>query len=221
MSTRSFRILAALCGILGVATLITSFLINQGPPPDSTIAQVMVWGKQNFIFVLLGAWLQGIGSLLNVIFVFALVRLANATTWLSGLITMLAGTIILAVSLTECTFYLSADYGGASGDMTTLSVSLILIKAIQHMYFIAPALLLPLGIVILGSGVLPQVFGYLALVIGAVFEILGLVGLFIPFQIITIVVPILVEFWILAAAIILFISSLSTSGQRCRQHNVL
>jgi hypothetical protein len=48
-------------------------------------------------------------------------------------------------------------------------------------YFIvaAPALFLPLGVVILGSRVLPRVFGYLALVLGAAFAILGVVFLFI------------------------------------------
>jgi hypothetical protein len=101
MSTRRFYLLTAFCGMLEVATLIASFLINFGPPPGATLAQIMVWGKQNANSVLLGAWLQGIGSLLNVLFIFALVRLANATAWLSGWITKLAATITLAVSLTE------------------------------------------------------------------------------------------------------------------------
>ncbi len=214
MSTRLFSLLTALCGILGVVTLITSFIINQGPPSGSTIAQVMVWGRQNINTVLLGAWLQGIGSLLNVIFVFALVRLANATTWLSGWITVLAGTIILAVSLTEITFYLSAVYGGLNNDPATVSISLTLIKAVQHLYFIAPAILLPLGIVVLGSHVLPQVFGYLALVIGAVFEILGLVGLFVAIQAALNFVPGLFALWVLAAAIVLAVSAGKASNSR-------
>lgn len=218
MSTRSFRILISLCGILGVVTLGTSFLINQGPPAGATIAQIMVWGKQNFISVLLGTWLQGIGSLLSVIFVFALVRLANAITWLSGLLTILAGAILLAVSLTECTFYLSADYSGLNHDPTALATSLILITAVQHMYFIGPALLLPLGIVTLLSGILPQVLSYLALVIGVAFEILGLVGLFIPFQIVTIILPIFVEFWLLAAAITLLLTLGKISDSRLQQN---
>ncbi len=206
MSTRRFRLLAALCGILGVVTLITSFLINQGPPPGSTIAQVMVWGKQNVTPVLVGAWLQGIGSLLNVIFVFALVRLANATNWFSGLLTMLAATIILAVSLTEMMFYFSAVYGGLSNDLATVSTSLILLKAVQHLYFIAPPILLPLGIVVLGSRVLPRVFGYLALGIGAVFALAGLLFLFIDIINVLNFVPMLFALWVLGAASTLIVN---------------
>jgi hypothetical protein len=58
-------------------------------------------------------------------------------------------------------------------------VSLDLIHAVQHLYFIvaAPSLFLPLGAVLLGSAVLPWVFGYLALALGAAFAILGVVFL--------------------------------------------
>ena len=45
---------------------------------------------------------------------------------------------------------------------------LALIHSVQHLWFIAaPALFLPLGLVILGSGVLPRILGYLALVLAA------------------------------------------------------
>jgi hypothetical protein len=56
------------------------------------------------------------------------------------------------------------------------TISLALICAVQHLYFIvaAPALFLPLGIVLLSSSVLPRLFGYLALLLGIVFAILGI-----------------------------------------------
>jgi hypothetical protein len=219
MSTRRFQLLTALCGILGVVILITSFLINLGPPSGATIAQIMVWGKQNANSVLLGAWLQGIGSLLNVVFVFALVRMANATTWLSGWITKLAGTITLMVSLTEIIFYLSAVYGGLNNDSTTVSTSLILIKAVQHLYFIAPPILLPLGVVVLGSRILPRAFGYLALGIGVVFMLLGLVFLFVNILNILDFVPGLFALWILAAAITLIVNARKTSDTRSLQEH--
>jgi hypothetical protein len=47
MSTQQFCILTPLCGILSAATLVTSFVIHQGPLPGSTIAQLMVEGRQN------------------------------------------------------------------------------------------------------------------------------------------------------------------------------
>jgi hypothetical protein len=54
------------------------------------------------------------------------------------------------------------------------------ISAVQHLYFIAaaPALFLPLGIVLLRSPILPRLFGYLALVLATAFAVLGVVFLF-------------------------------------------
>jgi len=80
------------------------------------------------------------------------------------------------VSLIEITFYISA----MNLDPAIMpSISLRLIYAVQHLYFIvaAPALFLPLGIVLLSSRILPRLFGYLALVLAACFATLGVVFL--------------------------------------------
>jgi hypothetical protein len=57
--------------------------------------------------------------------------------------------------------------------------SLALIHSVQHLYFIvaAPAVWLPLGLVILGSGVLPRILGYLALVLAAGYALAGVLTL--------------------------------------------
>jgi hypothetical protein len=174
MSTRLFRLLSSLSGIVGVIMLITSFSINPGPPPNATSAQLIAFANQNFTSVLWGAWLQAVGPLLIVLFAFALVSLAGATTRLAGWMTLFGGALLMMVSLVEITLYIGALYS-----MTTGLMSLDLIHAVQHLYFIvaAPALFLPLGAVLLGSQVLPRVFGYLALVLGAAFAILGVVFL--------------------------------------------
>jgi hypothetical protein len=94
-------------------------------------------------------------------------------------------------------------------------VSLDLIHAVQHLYFIvaAPSLFLPLGAVLLGSAVLPRVFGYLALALGAAFAILGVVFL----SSLTLPATVLASagdiqaFWWLAAAITLIVRSAKTS----------
>src|SRR2546425_1092609 len=157
--------------------LITSFSINPGPPSNATGAQLIAFGNQYYTSILWGAWLQAVGPLLNVLFAFAIVCLAGATTRLVGWMTMFGGTILMMVSLVEITFYISALN---SNTATMALISLDLIHAVQHLYFIvaAPALFLPLGVVILGSHVLPRVFGYLSLVLGAAFAILGVVTLF-------------------------------------------
>ena len=212
MSTKLFRLLTALASIAGVIMLITSFSINPGPPPDATSAQLTAFGNQYYTSILWGAWLQAVGPLLNVLFAFAIVCLAGATTRLAGWMTFFGGTILMTVSLVEITFYISALYNNPA---TMAFISGELIHAVQHLYFIvaAPALFLPLGIVILGSHVLPQVFGYLALVLGATFAILGVVFLF------TLTLPAAVfafaglqTIWWLAAAITLIVRTEKTSG---------
>ncbi len=219
MSTRLFRILSALSGIVGVIMLITSFSINPGPPSNATSAQLIAFATQNFTSILWGAWLQAVGPLLIVLFAFALVCLAGATTRLAGWMTLFGGAILMMVSLIEITFYIGTLY-----NQTTGLVSIDLIHAVQHLYFIvaAPALFLPLGAVILGSYVLPRVFGYLALVLGAAFAILGVVSLY------SLTLPAVVTafaglqtLWWLAAAITLIVragNASDTASVKEREH---
>jgi hypothetical protein len=80
----------------------------------------------------------------------------------------------MTVSLIEVTFYISA----LNPDPVMMpSVSLKLISAVQHLYFIvaAPALFLPLGIILVSSPIVPRLFGYLALLLAATFAALGVV----------------------------------------------
>jgi hypothetical protein len=211
MSTRLFRILSALSAIVGVIMLITSFSINPGPPSNATSAQLTAFGNQYYTSILWGAWLQAVGPLLTVLFAFAIVCLAGATTRLAGWMTMFGGAILTMVSLVEIVFYMSAL---DSNPATMGLISLDLIHAVQHLYFIvaAPALFLPLGAVILGSRVLPRVFGYLALVLGAAFAVLGVISLF------SLTLPAVVTafagiqtLWWLAAAITLIVRAVKAS----------
>ncbi len=124
---------------------------------------------------------------------------------------MFGGAILTMVSLVEIVFYMSTlDRNPA----TMALISGDLIHAVQHLYFIvaAPALFLPLGAVILGSPVLPRVFGYLALVLGAAFAVLGVISLF------SLTLPVVVTafaglqtLWWLAAAITLIVRAVKTS----------
>jgi hypothetical protein len=209
MSIKLFRRLSGLSGIIGVILLGISFTINPGPPANTTTAQLMAFANQNFTSILWGAWLQAVGPLLIVLFAFALVSLAGATTRLAGWMTLFGGAILMTVSLVEITFYMGTLYA-----TTTKFVSLDLIHAVQHLYFIvaAPSLFLPLGAVLLGSAVLPRVFGYLALALGAAFAILGVVFL----SSLTLPATVLASagiqaFWWLAAAITLIVRSAKTS----------
>ena len=198
-------VLAAACGIVGTVTLIGSFVINPAPPAGLSNGQLAEWAVQHHTTIVLGGWLQGIGSLLTVLFALALVHLAGATHRFAGWATLLAGGTILLVSLVEITFYLAAAEAVVTGDVATGTMSNALIKAVQHVFLIAPALLVPLGAVLVGSRVLPRPFGYLAVVLGAVLQALGLVGLFGVLQPLVDILLVVQGLWFVAAAIALLV----------------
>lgn len=207
ISKRSFCILSGLSGVTGVVLIIVSFVINSGPPPGATSADLVKFGQQNYANILWGAWLQAVGPVLIVLFAFALVLLAGASQRLAGWMTFFGATVLMAVSLLEVTFYISALFPDPAAMPL---ISLKLISAVQHLYFIvaAPALFLPLGIVLVSSPILPRLFGYLALLLAAAFAALGVIFL------LDLVLPGAVTafagiqaLWWLAAAITLIISS--------------
>jgi hypothetical protein len=171
-STQSFCILSGLSGIAGVILILVSFNINPGPPAGATSTELVKFGQQYYASVLWGAWLQAVGPVLIILFAFSLVHLAGAAHRLAGWMTFFGATILMTVSLIEITFYISALH---TDPAMLPAISLALISAVQHLYFIvaAPTLFLPLGIVLLSSPILPRLFGYLALVLAIAFATLG------------------------------------------------
>lgn len=171
-SKKSLCMFGGLAGAVGVVLLGLSFAINTGPPSNPTVAELLKFGQDNYAKILWGAWLQAVGPVLIVLFAFSLVHLAGATQRLAGWMTFFGATILMTVSLVEITFYISALHADPA---QMPLVSLALISAVQHLYFIvaAPSLFFPLGIVLLGSAVLPRVFGHLALLLAGLFAVLG------------------------------------------------
>jgi hypothetical protein len=176
ISQRRFCILSGVTGVAGVVLLIVSFAINTGPPADATSAELVKFGQENYAHVLWGAWMQAVAPVLIVAFAFSLVLLAGATQRLSGWMTFFGATILMTVSLIEITFYIGALH---SDPAVMPFISLKLISAVQHLYFIvaAPALFFPLGTVLLSSHILPRIFGYLAVLLGIVFAAMGVIFL--------------------------------------------
>ena len=175
-SKRRLCILSGLSGVLGVVLLVTSFAINSAPPPGISSPELIKFGHEHYAAVLWGAWLQAVGPVLIVILALALVHLADATQQLAGWMTLFGASVLMTVSLIEITFYISA----LNADPALMPpVSLNVIFAVQHLFFVvaAPSLFLPLGFVLLRSPVLPRVFAYLALAIGIIFALLGVVFL--------------------------------------------
>jgi hypothetical protein len=172
ISKRSFCILSGLSGIVGVVLILVSFNLNPGPPPGATSAELMKFGHQYYASILWGGWLQLVGPVLIVLFAFSLVHLGGAAQRLSGWMTFFGATILMTVTLIEVTFYISA----LNADPPVMPfISVNLISAVQHLYFIvaAPTLFIPLGTVLIGAPIIPRWFGYLAILLGIAFAALG------------------------------------------------
>src|SRR5215468_6628905 len=176
MLTRRAAVWAAVSGVVGTCLLGISFAINPGPPAGASGAQVTAFGQQHHDAILWGSWLQAVGPVLIVVFTLAIVFLAGATTRLAGWMTLFGAATLMAVSLIEITGYIGTLH---TSPATMPGTSLALIHSVQHLWFIAaaPALWLPLGLVILGSHVLPRILGYLAIVLAAGYALAGVVTL--------------------------------------------
>lgn len=212
MPLRLRRLLIALSGIAGVVMLTAHFFIPSGVPADTeSAAQVMRFVTDHRDAVLFTAWLQGVGPLFYVGFAIAVAHLAGGTTRLSGLLTLLASAIILALSLIDAAFTISATEAAAAGHAGTAVTSFDLIAgpandAVGRVFLLAPPpLLLPLGAAILASNVLPRrTFGYTAVAFGASSIALGLAQLFSTTAFnLNLYLIIAQNIWVLAAAITL------------------
>ena len=213
MTVRLSRILIALCGILGTALLGTYFGVGFSMglaqlPPDVTTAQVVSVATQYHNMWFLGAWLQATGSLLSVVFFLALVHRAGGAVRLAGLLTILGSAVLLAVVLIEGVFTIDLAQAAVNGHQLTSLTSFDVMTVFTHIYPIAPAplIFLALGTTLLGSRLLPRVFGYLAIALGSAFEVVGLVGLFTT-PVLTLVVLTLQSLWVVAAAIALLVGT--------------
>ena len=110
------------------------------------------------------------------VFALTIVVAAGATVRLAGWMTLFGAATLMTVSLVEIVGYIGALH---TSPAAMAEISYALISAVQHLYFIvaAPALRLPLGLVILGSAVLPRVLGYLALGLAAGYALAGILTL--------------------------------------------
>src|SRR5215469_5918988 len=173
-STRPPCLIGGLAGIVGVILLGLSFAINVGPPENASSAELVKFGQENYSHILWGAWLQAVGPVLIVLFAFTLVDLAGAAVRLAGYMTLFGASVLMTVNLIEIGFYISALN---SEPAVMPFISLRVIFAVQHLYFVvaAPALFLPLGIVLLDSAILPRFFGYFAILLATIFAALGVI----------------------------------------------
>jgi len=208
MSTPAVRRLVAASGILGPIALAVYFaapwLVNW-PMGTVTSEQLASFTSQNRNIFFLGAWFQGVGSALSVLFFLGVVHLARATTRLAGLMAVVASAVLLSLSLIEGAFLMTVPLAEASGHAATAQTTFDLTTlTFVHVFPIVPvpAVLFSLGAVILGSRLLPRSVGVAALAIGAAFEMVGFAALFNEAFVIPVIGLLVVdELWIIAAAL--------------------
>jgi len=206
------RIFIGISGVCGVLLLGLSFAINSGAPTGSSDAQLLEFAQHNYAQVLWGAWLQAVGPALIALFAFSLVHLAGAEHRLAGWMTFFGTASLMTVSLIEVTFYISALHVHPP-EMGAIGLGVI--SAVQHLYFViaAPAVFLPLGIILRGADVLPKFFGYSAIALAVLFFGLGAINM------LTLTLPDRVTawgavqaLWWLAAAVALILRGTSRKG---------
>lgn len=211
MSAQLSRVLIALSGILGTVLLGLYFGVGFSTglaqlSPAATQTQVVSVATQYHTLWYLGTWLQATGSLLSVVFFLALVQKSGATARLAGLLTIVGSAVLLAVVLIEGVFTIDLAQAAANGHLETSLTSFDLMTVFTYIYPIVPApvIFLGLGTILLGSRLLPRVFGFLAFGLGIAFAVVGLIALFTT-AILSIVVLSLQALWVLAAAITLLV----------------
>jgi hypothetical protein len=208
VSERATRALAAGCGVAGVVMLTAHFLVPGGVPPDSAgIARIAAFARAHRDAILTSAWLQATGAILYVLFVLAVVHLAGAGERFAGRVVALAGAVLVGVALLDSALTVAAVQAATHGRPETLRVSFDLIggpgnDAIGRSFLIAPAILLPLGFVLVQTRLLPRWYGVLAIALGALSQLLGLAGLFstVAFGDVNPVVLLLENVWLMSVA---------------------
>jgi hypothetical protein len=176
-----WTLLAAAAGFAGAAALGSSFGVLPHPPPlTAPLTALTRYAATNHHAMLAAAWLEGTGTLLQVIFVLALAHLAGARAGLAGRITTVACAAVLGVSLLYDVMLIAIGQSAALGgrQTTTALVAYGLFAAVEHVFLLAPPLLLPLGLILLRAPVLPRILARVAVILGVLGPVLGLAGLF-------------------------------------------
>jgi hypothetical protein len=204
--------MTAICGILGTVALMiyfsAPFWLLPLPAPTASAEEVFTFGKNYHNTILWDTWLQQIGSLLSVIFALALVHLAGVSNEFAGRLILLVSGVILTLSLAEGTFVLGAMQAGENGHPASALTCLDLASVFVHIFLLAPSLFLVLGAAIWRTDILPKIFSRLAIMLGCLFQILGIAGLFSKTAITVVIIVLLLQnLWTLAASCTLIIRS--------------
>lgn len=219
MTKKTGLVLTAVCGIMGTIALTiyfsATFTFMPLPPPTASAADIIIFGNKYHTILLADTWLQQFGTILSVIFALALVHLAGASQTFAGRLTLLTCTVIVSLSLAEGTFVLGAMQSGQNGHPEAALTCFELTNVFIHIFLLAPSLFLLLGIAIRQTDILPKLFSASAIILGVLFQTLGVVALFNEkFLLLVIAVLMIQNVWTIAAAVTLLVRKNSISLNR-------
>jgi hypothetical protein len=187
---RLFLIPIAIAGITGQAFLSIYFSGVAVPKElisaSTSISQLSDIVTKHQSAILLDAWLMGMGSLLSVIFYVGLVYVTGAIMRFSGLLSIIASAVVMAVALVDVTFMVAANNAAIIGHTDTTKIAIDFVagkgEAFDYTFIFGPApmLITSIGFVLLRSDIIPRFFGYAAIVVGVMFFIAGLLSIFYP-----------------------------------------
>jgi hypothetical protein len=166
MSDRVTPKLVAVAGFASAVALVGHFVVA-GPPASFTSQKLLVDYALRHDAVVTGAWLDGIGSVLLVLTVVGVAQLAGAAGSFAGRVLMLAGAAVAAHSLFIDSLVIGAAQIAAAGSAAQAATLLQVAHAGDYAFPIANAFWAPaLGLIVLRTGVLPAVFGFVAVAFG-------------------------------------------------------
>jgi hypothetical protein len=209
---RSRRWLAG-CGIAGPLLLALYFSAPAAVPRLARLLygstpgtrQIVVVGADYHLLLAVGSWLQGMGALLCVVFLLALVHWAGGSGTLAGRVVLLGAAVLLAAVLAEMVFTLTWASAARAGQQTSARAAHDLMARFTQVFPIVPAptVYLALAAVLAaGQPVLPAIFTQLAAALGVGFVLVGLAGVLTPSAAVgSAALSGLQDVWILAAGI--------------------
>lgn len=163
---------AAAFSLGGVVLLVAhQMVLGSMPPPDASAATATQYLQTHGTAMLTSAWLDGFGSVLLVLAVFALARMAGPGFW-HDVAVRVAG-VIIALSLVIDAVLIAAAGAASAGATTAAGTLWTFAFAIDAAFPIANTVwMVVLGVLLVRSRALPVLLGRLLVAVGAL-ELVG------------------------------------------------
>lgn len=174
--------LAAATGVTSVVVLFLHSMMLGGQPTEgagtTAIADFLVG---HHTAVLTSTWLDGFGSVLLILFVYAVVHLAGPAAGFGGALATRVATPIIALSLVIDAALIGASRAADAGHDGTAGTLWSLATGMDNVFPVANSVWMPLlGVVLLPATVLPRAYAPIVIAIGAAEFVIGTAAVFSP-----------------------------------------